>query len=82
MWTRYYTDDTVLLAATAPSATLFLPDGTDQIIYPISGTYAISLPMATNRNFKGSSSGTVPDGSAAIGGSPRILIELDPATKP
>ncbi len=52
MWTRYYTNDLALLAATAPSATLYLPNGTSEIIYPISGTYAISLPMATNRNFK------------------------------
>jgi hypothetical protein len=82
MWTRYYTNDTVLLAATAPSATLFLPNGTGEIIYPISGTYAISLPLATNRNFKGSSGGTLPDGTAAIGGSPRILVESDPAALP
>lgn len=83
MWTRYYTDDTVLLAATAPSATLFFPDGTDQIVYPISGTYAISLPLASNRNFTGTIGGVAPDstGSAPIGGSPRILIELDPAAK-
>ncbi len=81
MWTRYYTDDTALLAATAPSATLFFPDGTDQIIYPISGTYAISLPLATNRNLLGTIDGAAPDGSAPIGGSPRILVELDPAVK-
>lgn len=81
MWTRYYTDDVVLLAATAPSATLYLPNGTGEIIFPISGTYAISLPMATNRNFKGSSSGGLPDGTAAIGGSPRILIEYDANAK-
>jgi hypothetical protein len=82
MWTRYYTNDTVLLAATAPSATLFLPDGTDQIIYPISGTYAISLPLATNRNLLGTIDGAAPDGTAPIGGSPRILVEFDPAVRP
>jgi hypothetical protein len=82
MWTRYYTNDTVLLAATAPSATLFLPDGTEHIIYPISGTYAISLPLATNRNLLGTIDGAVPDGTAPIGGSPRILVEIDPAVLP
>jgi hypothetical protein len=82
MWTRYYTDDMVLLAATAPSATLYLPDGTHQSIYPISGTYAISLPLATNRNLLGTIDGAAPDGTAPIGGLPRILVELDPAVKP
>jgi len=84
MWTRYYTDDTVLLAATAPSATLYSPDGTGQIIYPISDTYAISLPLASNRNFIDTIGGVAPDntGSAPIGGSPRILVELDSAVKP
>ena len=83
MWTRYYTADTVLLAAAAPSATLYFPDGTGQIIYPISGTYAISLPLATNRNFIGTIGGVAPDstGSAPIGGSPRILVEFDPAVQ-
>jgi hypothetical protein len=82
MWTRYYTDGTVLLDATAPSAQLFSPDGSAQIIYPISGTYAISLPRATNRNLLGTIDGAAPDGTAPIGGSPRILVEFDPAVRP
>ena len=84
MWTRYYTDATVVLTATASSAQLFFPDGSLQVIFPISGTYAISLPLATNRNFIGTIGGVAPDstGSAPIGGSPRILVESDPAVKP
>jgi hypothetical protein len=84
MWTRYYTNDTVILSATAPSAQLFFPNGTYQTIYPISGTYAISLPLASNRNFTGTIGGTAPDstGSAPIGGSPRILIEHDSNVTP
>ena len=83
MWTRYYTDATVLLAATAPSAQLYWPDGSLQTIYPISSTYTISLPLASNRNFTGTIGGVAPDGtgSAPIGGPPRILIEYDPNAK-
>ena len=83
MWTRYYTDATVILTATAPSAQLYLPDGSAQTIYPISGTYAISLPLATNRNMPGTTGGVAPDstGSAPIGGSPRIVVEYDPSVK-
>ncbi len=84
MWTRYYTDATAILTATAPSAQLFFPDGSVQTIFPISGTYAISLPLASNRNFIGTTGGVAPDstGSAPIGGSPRILVEIDPSVKP
>jgi hypothetical protein len=83
MWTRYYTDATVILTATAPSAQLYFPDGSFQTIFPLSGTYAISLPLASNRNFSGTIGGTAPDGtgSAPIGGPPRILVESDPAVK-
>ena len=35
-----------------------------QTIYPISGTYAISLPLATNRNFIGTIGGVAPDTAA------------------
>ena len=58
-------------------------DGSAQTLYPISGTYAISLPMATNRNMPGTTGGVAPDstGSAPIGGSPRILVEYDPNAK-
>jgi hypothetical protein len=71
------------LTATAPSAQLLYPDGSFQTIYPISGTYAISLPRASNRNFPGTIDGVAPDstGSAPIGGSPRILVEIDPSVK-
>jgi hypothetical protein len=84
MWTRYYTSATVILTATAPSAQLYFPDGSFQTIFPISGMYAISLPRAFNRNFPGTNGGVAPDstGSAPIGGSPRILVEIDPAVKP
>jgi hypothetical protein len=84
MWTRYYTDATVILTATALSAQLFSPDGSVLTIFPISGTYAISLPLASNRNFIGTIGGVAPDstGSAPIGGSPRILVESDPAILP
>ncbi len=83
MWTRYYTDATVVLTATAPSARLYYPDGSFQTIFPSSGTYAIPLPRASNRNFPGTSGGVAPEntGSAPIGGSPRILVENDPAAK-
>lgn len=83
MWTRYYTDDVVSLAATGPSAQLYFPDGSAQTVYPISGTYTITLQQATNRNFPGTTGGVAPDstGSAPIGGSPRILVEYDPNAK-
>ncbi|MFN8597482.1 MAG: hypothetical protein U0559_15035 [Anaerolineae bacterium] len=83
MWTRYYTNDMVYLAATGPSARLYFPDGAAQTLYPVSGTYAISLPLATNRNMPGTTGGVAPDstGSAPIGGSPRILVEYDPNAK-
>ena len=76
MWTRYYTADTVFLTATGPSALLMYPDGTAYPIYPTNGTYVIPLPAATNHNT------STTDGSAPIGGSPRILIEKDPAVQP
>jgi hypothetical protein len=74
----------VILTATALSAQLFSPDGSVLTIFPISGTYAISLPLASNRNFIGTIGGVAPDstGSAPIGGSPRILVESDPAILP
>ncbi len=81
MWTRYYTDATVSLAATGQSAQLYFPDGSTQTIYPISGTYFISLPLASNQNFTGTVGGAAPDGSAPIGGPPRILVEYDPNVK-
>ena len=84
MWTRYYTDATVILTATAPSAQLYFPNGSFATIFPISGTYAISLPLATNRNFLDTIGGVAPNctGCAPIGGSPRILIEYDPNVTP
>ena len=84
MWTRYYTDDVVSLAATGPSAQLYAPDGSAQTIYPVNGAYSIPLARATNRNMLGTPGGVSPDstGSAPIGGPPRILVEYDPAVKP
>ncbi len=83
LWNRYYTaTETAVLTATAASAQLVFPDGTLQTIYPVSGTYSISLPPATNRNMLGTAGGMAPDGSAPIGGSPRILVEIDPAVAP
>jgi hypothetical protein len=77
MWNRYYTTtETVVLTATAASAVLMYPDGTTQPIVPISGTYTIDLPPATNDNTP------TTDGKAPIGGPPRILIESDPAATP
>jgi hypothetical protein len=82
MWNRYYTQtETAVLTATAASAQLYFPDGTVQTIYPISDTYSIPLPPATNHNFLGTTDGLAPDGTSPIGGSPRILVELDPAVK-
>ncbi|HZY40707.1 MAG TPA: hypothetical protein VFF59_01770 [Anaerolineae bacterium] len=76
MWNRYYTTtETVVLTATATSALLLYPDGLTQPIVPISGTYTIELPPATNDNTPTS------DGKAPIGGPPRILIEYDPDAK-
>jgi hypothetical protein len=76
MWTRFALTATVTLTATSSAATLMLPDGASQPITPVNGVYLISLPAATN--FSSSTN----DGSAAIGGSPRILIEHDPAIVP
>ena len=76
LWTRFNIADTVTLTATASSAQLIFPNGTTQTIYPANGVYTINLPAATNF------STTTNDGSAAIGGSPRILIESDPAITP
>ena len=82
LWNRFYTGtQTALITATASSAQLIFPDGSLQTIYPISGAYAIDLPAATNRNLYGTTGGVAPDGSAPIGGSPRILVESDPAVK-
>jgi len=82
MWNRYYTQtETAVLTATAASAQLYFPDGTIQTIYPISDTYSIPLPPATNHNFLGTADGLAPDGTSPIGGSPRILVEIDPAVK-
>jgi hypothetical protein len=76
MWTRYNTADAVTLTATSSAAVLFYPDGTSQILTPVNGVYTITLSAATNY------STPTNDGSAAIGGSPRILVELDPAVNP
>ena len=76
MWTRFATAATVTLTATSSSATLIRPDGTAQIITPVNGVYVIDLPAATNF------SSDTNDGSAAIGGSPRIVVEYDPAATP
>ena len=76
MWTRFALTATVTLTATSSSATVIQPDGAAQIITPVNGVYSISLPAATNF------STPTNDGSAAIGGSPRLLIEYDPAVGP
>ena len=73
MWTRYAQADTATLTATSTQATLVFPDGTSQVIFPTGGVYTITLPAATNFNTP------TGDDTAAIGGSPRILIEHDPA---
>jgi hypothetical protein len=83
LWNRYYTaTETAVLTATAASAQLLFPDGTLQTVYPVSGTYSIQVPPATNRNMPGTTGGVAPDGSAPIGGSPRILIESAPNVTP
>ena len=76
MWTRKNSADTVILTATSTSAVLITPNGTSQTITPVNGVYSIALPAATNY------STSTNDGSAAIGGSPRILIESDPNVMP
>jgi hypothetical protein len=76
MWTRKNIADTVILTATSTSALLIMPNGSSQTITPVNGVYSITLPAATNY------STPTNDGSAAIGGSPRILVELDPAVTP
>jgi hypothetical protein len=81
LWTRYYTADTVILTATSSSALLIQPDGTSQTITPVNGVYTIDLPAATNLG-AATPDGKQPDGTSPIGGSPRILVELDPAVKP
>jgi hypothetical protein len=75
MWTRKNIADTVILTATSTSAVLMTPDGASQTITPVNGVYSINLPAATNY------STPTNDGSAAVGGSPRILVELDPAVQ-
>jgi hypothetical protein len=75
MWARKNMADTVILTATSTSAVLITPDGSSQTITPVNGVYSINLPAATNY------STPTNDGSAAIGGSPRILVELDPAVQ-
>jgi hypothetical protein len=76
MWTRFYMTDTVTLTATSSSALLILPDGTSSTIYPTNGAYTVSLPAATN------AMPPTGDGSAPIGGSPRLVVENDPAVTP
>jgi hypothetical protein len=76
MWTRYYVTDTVTLTATSSWALLILPDGTSSTIHPTNGVYTISLSAATNAMTP------TGDGSAPIGGSPRIVVENDPAVTP
>ncbi len=75
MWARDYVTETVTLTATSTSATLMFSTGITQTLVPISGTYTIELPAATNDNTP------TTDGKAPIGGSPRILIEHDPDAK-
>ena len=75
MWTRYPVADTVTLTATSSSALLILPDGTSSTIYPTNGVYTLNLPAATN------SMTPTTDGTAPIGGSPRIIVESDPAAQ-
>ncbi len=71
MWARSNVTETVVLSATSSSAQLVFPNGSTQAIFPIVGVYTITLPAATNY------SSVTNDGSAAIGGDPRILIEVD-----
>jgi hypothetical protein len=78
MWARAYVSETVTLTATDSTASLIFPDGTAQTITPTDGVYTITLPAATNRNAP-TPDGSEPDGTSAIGGSPRILIERDSA---
>ena len=72
MWARSNLAETALIPATSGSAWLIDPDGSAQTITSQNGLYAIPLPGATNY------STPTDDGSAAIGGSPRILIEYGP----
>lgn len=81
LWTRYYIAETVLLTATSTSARLFYPDGTSQTLIPVNGVYAINLPAATNLGAP-YADGKQLDGTSSVGGSPRILVEFDPAVKP
>jgi hypothetical protein len=76
LWARSNVTETVVLSATSSSAQLISPNGSAQAIFPISGVYSITLPAATNY------SAATNDGTAAIGGDPRILIETDPNVTP
>jgi hypothetical protein len=76
MWARSNITETVVLSATSATAQLIFPNEPSQVILPTNGVYSITLPAATNY------STATNDGSAAIGGSPRILIESDPAVEP
>jgi hypothetical protein len=76
MWARSNVTETVILTATASTAQLIFPDGSSQPLFPIDGVYSITLPAATNY------STATNDGSAPIGGRPRILIESDAAIEP
>lgn len=73
MWARSYVTETVVIAATWTTATLVYPNGSTQTIAPVGSAYTLMLPAATNTTIPTS------DGYAGIGGSPRILIERDPA---
>ncbi len=74
MWARSNLAETAHISATHSAALLIYPNGSAQSIAPENGVYTIPLPGATNY------STPTDDGSAAIGGSPRILVEYNPAT--
>lgn len=75
LWTRVGNAETAVVTPTNSSGTALLvaSDGVTQTVTAVNGTYAISLPGATNQN-----STCSPDSSPyAIGGRPYLLIETD-----
>lgn len=71
VWARTDQPVSTQLAAVGNSARLVLPDGSEQVVTPEGGQYALDLPGATNRNYP------FGDDVYAIGGRPVIVVEAD-----
>jgi len=72
VWNRFAESDQVAgIPATGPSALRINQDGATETLYPVNGTYTMTLPRATNLNIYW------PDGSRLIGGRPYVLVETD-----